>query len=151
MGTEALEGGRLREPQSTYSIVAYPANAFPQHFEGFIKAKWKRSLRDGNDLYKLVFSEAYFEAYGRYIDMLLARPGTIIRLAILTDSPDVALGWSLIEGDKLHYVFVQRDFRNKGIGTALVPVPINWFSHLTHVGARIWNKPKHKALRFNPF
>jgi len=149
MGDTKLEGGGLREPQSTYSIVAYPAARFPVHFEGFVHAKWKRSLRDGNDLYKLVDSDAYFTAYAKYISTLLARPNAVLRLAILTDSPDVALGWSLVEGDALHYVFVQRDFRNKGIATALVPVPINTITHLTHMGARIWNK--HKHVKLNPF
>lgn len=149
MGNQELERGGVRESQSSYSIIAYSASQLPISYEGFIKAKLKRSLRDGNDLYKMVDAKSYFDAYEFYINRLLSTPGAIIRLAVLTDSPDVALGWSLINGDILHYVFVQRDARNKGIGTALVPVPIQWISHITHTGARIWNK--HKHVRFNPF
>jgi GNAT superfamily N-acetyltransferase len=147
VGDTALEASGVREP--TYSIILYPAANVPVQYEGFIKAKFKRSLRDGNDLFKLCDANAYFTAYSKYIDALLARPNSIIRLCVLTDSPDVALGWSLIENDVLHYVFVQRDFRNKGIGKALVPVSINWISHITHTGVRIWTK--HKHVRLNPF
>jgi len=151
MGDQKLEGGGLREPQSSYSIVTYPAAKLPLSYEGFVQAKWKRSLRDGNDLYKMVDAKSYFDAYEFYINRLLSTPGAVIRIAVLSDSPDVALGWSLISGDTLHYVFVQRDARNKGIGTALVPIPIQWISHITHIGARIWNNPKHKHIKLNPF
>lgn len=149
MGNQELERGGVREPQSSYSIIAFPADQLPISYEGLVKATWKRSLRDGNDLYRLIDSKRYFDAYEAYVERLLHRPGAIIRIAVLSDDPDVALGWSLINGDTLHYVFVKRDIRNKGLSKALVPVPINWISHVTNTGIRIWNKYKH--VRFNPF
>ena len=73
----------------------------------------------------------------------------MVRVAVISDAPDVALGWSLIEGDILHYVFVQADQRNRGIGRSLIPVKISWITHLTHSGMKIWNK--HKEVRLDPF
>ena len=149
MGHKAMDAERLREQESNYSIVAFPAAKLPIRYQAFILAKWKRSLRSGNDYFKLIDPNSFYKAYDRYTQLLLARPDSIIRIAVLSDDPDVALGWSLIEGDTLHYVFVQAEQRNKGIAKNLVPVKINWFTHLTHTGARIWSK--HKEVKLDPF
>lgn len=112
-------------------------------------SKFKRTLRSGNDYFKLIDSDAYFRAYDNYCSLLLSRPNSVVRMAVLSDDRDVCLGFSLIEGDTLHYVFVQGDQRNKGIGKSLVPVKINWITHLTHQGAKIWSK--HRTVKLDPF
>jgi len=149
MGDKVVGKETDGEQASSYSIVAFPAMSLPSCYEGFVQATWKRSLRDGNELYRLIDSKRYFDAYAGYVKRLIATPGAVIRVAILSDDPDVALGWSLISGEILHYVFVKRDARNKGIAKALVPVTIGWISHMTNTGIRIWNK--HKHVRFDPF
>ena len=149
MGNKALEAGRDGEPQGGYTVVAYPAASLPVRYRGFVLAKWKRSLRQGNEYFKLVDSRCFFDAYGRYCDLLLGRPGAVVRVAALSEDPDVALGWSLIEGATLHYVYVQPDQRRQGIAKALVPVEIEWITHLTNIGARIWSK--HKTVKLDPF
>ena len=149
VGNTALEATGHGIKESSYSILAFPAAQLPVCYQNFVLAKWKRSLRDGNEYFKLIDSNSYFAAYNRYCVSLLNRPGAVIRIAIISDTPDVALGWSLIEEETLHYVFVQGDQRGRGIGKSLVPVPIKWVSHLTNTGMRIWNK--HKEVKFNPF
>lgn len=144
-----MEAGGVREQESSYSIIAYPAANLPLSYKNYVLAKWKRTLRDGNDYFKLIDPDRYFAAYNRYTELLLNRPNSTIRVAVLSDDPDVALGWSLIEGDTLHYVFVQKEQRNRGIGKSLVPVDIKWITHLTHTGARIWNN--HKHVKLDPF
>lgn len=115
-----------------------------------IFSKWLRSLKYGNDYFKLIHSDVYFEVYQKYIHALLTRPNAVVRIAVLSDDRDVALGWSLIEKGTLHYVHVSREQRNKGIGTSLVPGKISAISHLTKAGMSIWHNKLPQAV-FNPF
>lgn len=150
MGDKDLETRGNAVEESTYSVIAFPASLVPAQYLNFIKAKWKRSLKYGNEYFKLAESDAYFEAYEVYISALLARPKSVIRLAVLSDDKDVCLGWSLIEGGVLHYVFVQHEHRNQGIGKSLVPTPIHTITHLTKSGMNAWHNKLPEA-KFNPF
>jgi hypothetical protein len=115
-----------------------------------IYSRWLRSLRYGNDYFKLINAKEYYETYQKYIETLLSRPNCILRIAALSDDHDVVLGWSLTENDILHYVHVQHDYRNKSIGKKLVPCEINTITHVTKTGLAIWNKHLKHAM-FNPF
>lgn len=149
MGDKAL-ATTPNDIQETYSVLAYPAKDLPKQYTNMVKSKWMRSLRYGNDYFKMVDSNQYYFAYQRYIDMLLQRHNAVIRLAVLSDDHDVVLGWSMIRDDKLDYVWVDAMQRNKGIATALVPVPINTFTHMTKAALSIWTKKLSHAI-FNPF
>lgn len=81
---------------------------------------------------------------------LLKRPLCTIRLAVLTDTTDVVLGWSAQEGKVLHFVFVRANARKRGIGRSLVPGPVDLVTHMTNLGRAIWKKQK-QAIKFNPF
>src|ERR1035437_2894968 len=100
-------------------------------------------------MFKLTQSDTYYAAYSKYIDAILKRDNARLRVAVLTDDPDTALGWAVDELGCLHYVYVKPEVRNLGIANALV-LKIESFSHLTHIGLSIWND-KHKNLVFNPF
>ena len=156
MGHTPLEAGGNGVKESTYSVLSFPANKVPVQYLNFILAKWKRTLRDGNDYFTITDSDHYFDAYDRYTNHLLNRPGAVIRIAVVSDAQDVALGWSLIEGDILHYVFVQSEQRNRGIGRLLVPVEINTITHVSNFmidrsrkAARL--KHQFSRLKFKPF
>lgn len=128
-----------------------------------VLAKWLRSLRYGNEFFKLwnandyieevdgkeILHPGYFSRYEEYILNLLVRPRSIVRMAVLTDDRDVVLGWSLVEGQTLHYVHVQHDYRNQGIGRSIVPSNIETFSHITKAGMSIWAS-KGKHAKFDP-
>ncbi len=73
----------------------------------------------------------------------------MIRLAVLTDAPDVVLGWSAQEGRVLHFAFVRPNARKRGICRDLVSEDTELVTHMTNVGRAIWKK--HKAIKFNPF
>lgn len=150
MGDKDLDSIPNDVEKATYSVIAYPGNALPPQYKNMIFSKWMRSLRYGNDYFKLVSSDQYYWAYQRYIEMLLNKVDAVIRLAVLTDEPDTVLGWSLIRGEKLDYVWVDAMQRNKGIATSLVPTKINIITHYTKSGASIWNKKLSHAI-FNPF
>lgn len=114
-----------------------------------IYAKFLRSLRNGNSYFKLVWPAAYYEVYHAYLATLLARPQAIISLAVLSDDSDVVIAWALSEPNKLHYVWVDKDMRKKGVATALVQ-PFETITHLTNTALTIWNN-KFPNARFNPF
>jgi len=119
-----------------------------------ILAQWLRSLRHLNDYFKLIDQNIYYGSYEPYIKSILQRTNTEVRLALLSDEPDVVLGWAVIENNTLHYVHVKEDqycsFRNKGIATQLIPKEIKQFSHVTSHWLKIWPK-KFSELTFNPF
>jgi hypothetical protein len=148
MGDQVLEKGA--DGQSTYSVIAFPGASLPQAYQNMVYAKWMRSLKYGNEYFKLADPDSFFSAYKRYIGSILARPRSVVRIAVLSDDHDVALGWSIIEGDVLHYVHVNHEQRNKGVGKTLVPVAISTITHLTKAGAAIWNS-KLRHASFNPF
>lgn len=150
MGDQILEQGSDGIEASSYSIISFPAATLPLQYQNFVKAKWKRSLRHGNDYFKLSDSDSFFRAYERFINHLCARPDCVIRLAVLTEDRDVVLGFSISEGHTLHYVFVQYEQRNKGIARSLVPMRIDVITHLTKAGMNIWHSKLPDAV-FDPF
>lgn len=152
MGRQMLEtkADDKQEIASSYSVISYPGTSLPDTYQNLIFSKWLRSLRYGNDYYKLIDQDAYFIAYHAYISKLLAQPDAIVRLAVLTDDPDVVLGFSVTRGTTLDYVHVHKDFRKQGIGTTLVPKDIHSITHLTKIGMAIWNA-KLAHAKFNPF
>lgn len=115
-----------------------------------VYSKWLRSLKYGNDYFKLIYPTAYFRVYQKYIEAMLLRPGCVVRLAVLTEDPDVVLGFSISRAHILDYVHCHKDARRLGIATALCNFEITMITHLTKTGMIIWNKKLPKAV-FNPF
>jgi GNAT superfamily N-acetyltransferase len=137
------------QPQSSYTVLAFPSKHVPREYQNLIFSSWKRSLRKGNDFFQLIPGDIFHAHYQRFIEHLLSRNG-IVRLAVLTDDVDVVLGWSFHEQHTLHYVYVQRDFRRQGIAKRLVAAPVLTITHLTNLGLQIWPQ-KLKSATFNPF
>ena len=136
--------------QASYKVISYPAAQLPPQYTNMILSKWKRTLRHGNDYFKLVESDHFYWAYDKYIDMLMHRTDAIIHLAILSDDADVVLGWSMARGTCLDYVWVDPLQRNEGIATALVPQTTQSFTHITKHALPIWTK-KFSHCTFKPF
>lgn len=134
----------------TYSVIAFSGPFLPATYRSLIFAKWLRSLRHGNDFFKLIHTNDYYATYNRLIDALLRKPESVVRLAVLSDDPDVALGFSVCRGSILEYVYVHRDHRRQHIGTLLVPKHIDTITHLTKTGLTIWGG-KYGHWKFNPF
>ena len=149
MEDQALDP-QTNEPQSSYKVIACLGSELKGDAKALVYATFLRTLRFGNEYFKLIDSKAYYPAYHSFIESLLSRPQSIIRMAVLEDSPDVILGWSLSELEILHYIFVKKDCRRAGIARSLTPFKIGKISHITHIGATIWNN-KLKDVSFNPF
>lgn len=149
MGNKDLDTRTNGFTESTYSIIAYPAKELPEQYDHMIRSKWKRTLRYGNEYFKLWASDSFYATYEKLINHYLARPKAIVRLAVLDDDRDIVLGWSLIEGRTLHYVYVQYDQRAQGIAKALIPEKIHYITHLTKAGLAVWNALLPEAV-FDP-
>lgn len=136
--------------ESSYKIISYKASAMPKSYWNMVLSKWLRSLRFGCDYMRIIDKDIYFKGYQIYIEQIFKRPEATIRLAVLSDDEDVVLGWAVYEGPRLHYIYVNRDFRKAGIGTALYSKDTEEISHVTTIGMSIWASKK-PHLKFNPF
>jgi hypothetical protein len=136
--------------ETTYSILIYTGDQLPEQYKSLIFAKWLRSLKKGNELYRKIDSRAYYDTYQLLIERILDKPDTKVRLAVLTDDHDVVLGFCIYRNEILDYVYVQQDIRKHGIGEKLLPKEIKVYTHLTKTADIIIANRKPKAI-FNPF
>lgn len=134
---------------SSYTVLLCPHEKLDP-YRAFIYAKWLRSLRYGNEYFRLVEPQAFWRSYSAYITAILCQENAAVRLAVLTDEPDVALGFCVSRGTILDYIYVQKDFRRLGIGGNLMPKNIETITHLTRTGVTVWGS-KMKSVKFNPF
>lgn len=149
MEDSSLPTAEIASP--SYSILVYPSKKLPKDYHPLLFSRWLRSLRFGNALYKKVSSNYYYKNYHIFIEKLLGKPDSVVRLAVLTDDHDVVLGFAVSREDVLDYVHVHTNYRRIGIGTKLVPQGLTAFTHLTATGIIIWqNNPKFKELEFKP-
>lgn len=136
----------------TYSVIRYAANELPKTYTALIFSKWLQSLYHGNKAIKQIPRGIYFDKYHKYIENLLKKPDSIIRLAVLSDDHDVVLGFSVSREDVMDYIYVNVECRRVGIAKALFPKRITTFTHTTKWLNPIWPfNPKYKHLIFNPF
>ncbi len=137
---------------SSYSIVAFKGRELPLAYEALVFSRWLRSLRFGNPIFSKVDSKEYYDNYHPFITNLLKKPDATVRLAVLSDDMDVALGFSVVREDVLDYVHVQKDHRKHGIAKKLVPEGITTFTHITNTALQIWQgNEKYRHLKFNTF
>jgi hypothetical protein len=139
----------MTEVTASYTILTYPYSELPKQYEAMIYSKWLRSLRFGNEMFKLIDSDAYYKNYHKFLEVLLSRNATI-RLAVLTSDYDVVLGFSAYRDFILDYVHVHKDNRRIGIATSLIPASIEVITHLTKMFIPIWES-KYSHWIFNPF
>jgi GNAT superfamily N-acetyltransferase len=147
---EKMEG----TPQSTeelggFKIIVFNAE-IPPEYRSFIFARWLKSLRYGNPFFRMIDSDSYYSSYSSFIEFILKGKNTILKVAVLANDPDVALGYSIDDGETLHYIYVKPEVRKQGISRELMNKNIKQFSHITNIGYSIW-KDKLPGLKFNPF
>jgi hypothetical protein len=143
-------GNSKNKEDAAVDIYSYPGKEVPKQYVNLIRSRWIRTYKKDNAYMKLVHPPSYYFSYNNYIANVLLRPTVKVWLAVLQEDDDVVLGFSVIEGTILHYVHVPKPYRRQHIGTMLVPDGIQWFTHLTTIGMRIWSVKAPNA-RFNPF
>lgn len=150
MGNKTLESEANEFEKNSYKIITFTSKTLPSDHKNIIIAPFLNSLRYGNDLFKLIDKDSYYDSYGKYIEALLNKINVRITIAMLDD--DSILGWCLWDwvepNNILHYVWVKKEARRQGICKAILP-EFDMFTHITNVGINIWTK--NPEWRFNPF
>lgn len=115
----------------------------------FVYSSWKRGLRFGNDFFRKIDADSFYEAYTLIINALITRADCKVTVACLKDDEDVVLGYSVVRGDILDWLFVKQSWRGFGIAKQLCSgSELKACSHITNVGDSIRKK---KGLIFNPY
>lgn len=139
-----------------YDVIAYAGRELPAEYFNMVASRWMRSLRYGNDYFRLMVPETFYKSYYRFIVCIIEKTHTVVRLAVLADDHDVVLGFSVVRGGPegpgrvLEYIHVHKDQRRQGIAARLVPASIDTITHLTRTGLSIWGS-KHPEWKFDPF
>ena len=157
LGNGSGEARREENPESSpaktkkvggYVLEYVKASKLSEDLINVILGPFLNSLRYGNDLFKLIERDAYFNSYGRYIRGLLQRPDSVIKFAILDDG--TIAGWCLFERRTVHYVWVKKEARREGMMRQLLPNEFDVISHLTNQGLKLWANHFPQVI-FNPF
>jgi hypothetical protein len=143
-------GNIEKEDEALVRILVYSGGNIPLNYQNVIKLRWVRSYRKANGYMKIVHPPAYYFAYNGYVTNLLKRHNVMAMIAVLDDDEDVVLGFSVTEKNVLHYVHVPKPYRRQRIATMLMPNNIEWFTHLTDLGLRLWSLKLPNA-KFSPF
>lgn len=93
-------------------------NFNPSEDQALIYASWRNALwfseaREENS------SAKFYAIATRRIRKLLANPDIKIKIACLSEMKDFIVGYSLMDHQHLHWVYVKADYRDKGIGKLL--------------------------------
>ena len=143
-----MEALRREAPQAAFDIRPFDADD-----TAFLFKSWLDSYRY-SDFAKPLDSRTYYDGHHAVIERILDRPDTRIVVACLPDTPYVDLGFAVAEADTLHFVYVKRNARQFGVGSALLTaleLPASpRLSHVTGDWFRCF-RSRFPASRFNPY
>lgn len=132
----------MKEIEKLMSIRASRADDF-----NFIMATWLRGAYYGNPWFAWIDKDIFMHRYHVVLEKLLDKPEVGVAVACLQDDPDTILGYSVVESNILHWVYVKESWRKMGIAKSLVPKTIDTTTHLTMLGHKIMPE----SYKFNPF
>jgi len=120
--------------------------------KNFILATFLRGLYYGEYWYEEIPKDIFMNNYKHIAKVLIDAPGTTIKVACDPEEPSVIYGYSIMNSDYsiLHWVYVKKVWRSKGIGRALVPQRLISVTHLSKLG-KLFLSTKYKDTIFNPF
>lgn len=128
----------------------------------FIMASFLKGVYYGNEFYRNIPKDVFMASYKQVAEALMNRCAVII--ACLKEDQDVILGYSIVsqDGTIIHWCFVKKAWRGRGIGLALTPASPVAITHFTQrdMGKDV-QEPSQKAIKrilrrfpdciFNPF
>jgi hypothetical protein len=119
--------------------------------ENLIFSTWLKGLYYGNDWFREIPQDLYYENYHKVVTAIIAKPSTCVIVACMKEDADTVLGYSVWEKREekyvLHWVFTKPVWRKLGLAKSLIPKEVSLVTHLTKVGRSI--KPKEWV--FDPF
>ena len=127
----------------------YKIRDFKEEDRAFVMSTWLRGLYYGNGFFAVMPKDVFMENYKKYLDLLINK--SVIKIACLVDDEDTILGYSVLSTDLavLHWIFIKKLFRQKGVARTLCPSNLKYFSHFTDLGLQLKNKLNGAV--FNPF
>lgn len=112
-----------------------------RHDYDFIYATWRNALWF-TEKRKDEESDQFYSDASEMISNILKRPNTHVKIACLADDHDMLLGWSVMQGQHLEFVYVKWDYRRCGIGAMLTHGFTTFADPQTRIG-------KALAVRFH--
>ena len=113
--------------------------------EALIYQTWLKGLYFGSSWFSKMDQKTFFQKYRIVINDLLLRSQVFV--AALKEDQDTVLGYSVIQENILHWIFVKTSWRKMGIAKRLLPDNINTVTHLTDLVRNILPK----RFKFDPF
>lgn len=117
--------------------------------QNFIFATWLRSYKHSSQFARRVPDRLFYKFHQAAIARILGR-GAETLVCTPPGEPELILGYSVREGVTLHFVYVKKPFRRRGIGLALLRPAPELFTHWTND----WDVLKEKACpdaQYNPY
>lgn len=116
---------------------------------GYIVDTWRQGF--AADSYLCRFDrDVYFRLMARHIKGLTREEGAIVRVACDPSDETTILGYAVLTGDELHYVYVRKDFWRMGVARALLAgLTVVSHSFRTDAGDRRI-KPAERGWTYQP-
>lgn len=120
--------------------------------KAFVMSTWLRGLYYGDSWFSLIPKDVFMANYKLIIEAIISKPTNTILVACDINDHDTIFGFSCLrqDFDIIHWVFVKKLFRGKGVGKSLVPQNPRSVSHLSETGKSLLAS-KFPNTTFNPF
>lgn len=127
--------------ESDLTVVLRPFDALID--QAFIYTTWRNGWYYGSKDLKAKDPKDAFRAITHEIKLTLE--DSSVKIACLKDTPEVIIGYSVTKKSRLEWIYVKESFRNKGIGTFLLPKDIQSYGLArTKIGLAIQKKIEEK-------
>jgi GNAT superfamily N-acetyltransferase len=114
-----------------------------------IMSFWLKGVYWGSDYFNQMPQDLFFQLYAEHIKRILFSPLTKVDVACEEGNPDQIFGYACYAEQTLHWVYVKKGYRNKGIARLLLKDKnIDTATSMTKAGRAIMKK--HNVV-FNPF
>lgn len=117
----------------------------------FIISTFLKALYYGDSWFSSIPKDVFMDNYKLVAQSLMQGANTVVKVACLPEDPDVILGYSILSADfqVIHFVYVKRHWRFRGIATALTPRHPTAVTHMTTQALPLMSKLSPAI--FNPF
>lgn len=117
----------------------------------FILSTFLRGLYHGNYYFKNIDSDIFYRNYEQVVKNILSRSTVEVIVCCLKEEPSVIIGFAILESKEiLHWIYVKRAWRVQGVARSLVPIDLQYVTHLTESGKSILKK-QERNIKYNPF
>lgn len=121
----------------------------PETDKGLVYSTLLKGLYYGNSYYHSIDKAAFFTNYQRVVDHLIGKPGVEVRVLGFSGDADTILGYAIVEGSTLHFMYSKTGWRKQGHTRLLVDyASIKNVTHITSAGNAIRVK---QGWGHNPF